>query len=438
MDFLSNIPNPPLPMKPVELSPDGTPPLPLLNQQQAIPPRPSFHFDSDPFFNPPSPQAAPESEPSDSLPPADEELISDDIPFEIDSPVVPEPEFTPLPTAEERLLESIVHEHAEKPEAPVPLIHEEDLALLQSELDRVAKEARKAGGARDKALEDLHSLKTRFAALESELAAAHEVNSQAHQSRSQTEIRFAEAEKQWTDKLSHLRRMLDEVEDARDEASQQGVSKLLFMGTLAASLIAVIFAYVIGASQTPSPQVASEIASKPPVITSTLASRPVAPTEPAVALPPPSAPLHMPGLHAAKTTAWPSLPGNRWTTTSSDKELKLVFHYGTFARGIELTSTAQQDLKAIAASLKGTPFRIEVEGHTDATKVNKAKAYGNDNQSIGLARAKTVASYLISSCGLPSSMVSTSSAGDTNPPYPGSAAANQQKNRTVILKIAAQ
>ena len=132
---------------------------------------------------------------------------------------------------------------------------------------------------------------------------------------------------------------------------------------------------------------------------------------------------------------WPALSGSRWSTTSSSKELKLVFNYGTFIKGIELSSTARQDLKVIAAKLKGKPFRIEIEGHTDSAKVSKAKSYGNDNNSIGLARAKTVASYLTASCGLPASMVSTSSAGDTNPPYPNTTAINQQKNRTVILRI---
>ena len=116
----------------------------------------------------------------------------------------------------------------------------------------------------------------------------------------------------------------------------------------------------------------------------------------------------------------------------------MVFHYGTFTHGTELSSTARQDLSTIASTLKGQPFKLEVEGHTDSTHPAKAKGSGTNNQAIGLARAKAVARYLTDSCGLPESVVSTSSAGETHPPYPNTSEANQQKNRTVILKITAR
>lgn len=427
MDFLSNIPDPTPPMKPIEPSADGTLPLP-------------FH------------QSAETSE--QEIPIEDEQPTSDDIPFETNP--MPHPDTEIVPTAEERLLETIVHEPAEKTEEPVPRIKDEQVDLLRAELANATEETRKAGIARIKAQQDFQSLKTRFAALETELTATKLDLTQTKQLNSQTENRFAEAEKQWTDKLSQLRHMLDEVEDTRDEVFQKRVPKLLFIGTLVAGIVAVIFAYMIGAGQATAPAPVAETPSmspsdapslspatppaapipapeSPSIATLTPASAPVAMVPPVINARPkkPVAATHLP----AEKTDWPILSGSRWSTTSSTKEQKVVFHYGVFTRGVELSSTARQDLKAIAAHLKGKPFQIEAEGHTDTTKIRKTKASGKDNRSIGLARAKAVANYLIASCGLPASQISTSSAGESDPPYPNTTKANLQKNRTVVLKI---
>ena len=490
MDFLTSVQNPTPPMKPIGPSPDGTPPLPLLNHIPNIPPRPIFPdihpsessqhkgstqvdpspesiadvFESDPFFNSPG-----SHEVSDSATPfpVSDELTSDHLPGEIEIPARPPEPAPPLrPTAEERLLETIVSDSTDRKEKPVPHLEEGQLAHLRKELARTRVEIENANATRDKTLKEFHALKIRCAALESELASAREGMTQVQQAGSQTESRFAEAEKQWTEKLSHLRQMLDDVEDTRDQVFQKRVPKLLFIGTLIAGIIATIFAYLIGASQpTPSPMIAENT---PKLTTPAPALEPVPKPiplpEPTVAVPPPPAPLLLPETQttppppvsptpiapappavtqhpkptprvAVKTAIWPTLTGSRWITTSSSKEMKLVFNYGTFTRGTELSTIARQDLKAIAASLKGKPYQIEVEGHTDSAKVSKTKAYGHDNEAIGLARAKAVANYLISSGGLPSSMISTSSAGETNPPYPNTTAANQLKNRTVVLKI---
>ncbi len=463
MDFLTAVHPPTPPMKPIESSPDGTLPLPLLTTPAAD------LFESDPFFNPPAPASEDSAtEIVEPVAPEGDEPASDDIPFEIDSPESPEPPAPP--TAEERLLESIVGDPPEPTAQQPQLISAEQLELLRAELDSALKETQKAGAAREKAQLELQALKTRLSALGVELAAAQEQNSQANQLRNQTEVRFAEAEKQWTEKLSQLRRMLDEVEDTRDEVFRKRVSKPLFVGTVITAIVAVIFAYLIGTRQSVAPPALAENVPAPngfepqpePVMPS-----PPLPANPAVDTqqlnnsdpsppppPPPAPPLIIAPIEpeapvtphppkpivraSEKKTSWPSLSGSRWNTTTSPNELKVVFHYGTFSRGAELSSTARQDLKAIAANLKGKSFRIEVEGHTDSTKVSKAKTYGHDNHAIGLARAKAVASYLTGSCGLPSSMVTTSSAGETNPPYPNTTAANQQKNRTVILKITAR
>ncbi len=391
LDFLTAVQPPTPPMKPIESSPDGTLPLPLLTVPAAD------VFESDPFFNP--------------LPPAPDDSDRESA----------EPVAAPS-TAEERLLETIV---GEPPETKAPL--------------------------------ELQTLKTRLSALAVELAAAQEQNSRANQLRSQTEVRFAEAEKQWTEKLNQLRHMLDEVEDTRDEVFRKRVSKSLFTGTVITAIVAVIFAYLIGSRQSaPPPAIAENVPTPkvfephpepaidnqqpnnsepipPPPPAPPLIIAPIEPEVPVTPRPP------KPIVRAPeKKTIWPSLSGSRWSTTTSPNELKVVFHYGTFSHGVDLSNTAQQDLKAIASNLKGKSFRIEVEGHTDSTKVSKAKAYGHDNHAVGLARAKAVAGYLTGSCGLLASMVTTSSAGESNPPYPNTTAANKQKNRTVILKITAR
>ncbi len=486
LDFLADFHELTPTMKPIEPSPDGTPPLPLLNQPQSIPPRPVFSashtlasdqnvtplpatadkailpangnstdpgtapgadvFESDPFFNPPPPQEDPGFDTIVTAPPEEDVFIPGNAPSEVKTPEVPAQESAP-PTAEERLLGTI----------------------------NASKETRKAVIARDKPQQEAQAFKTRISALEIEIVAARAALNQANQVRGQTELRFEKAEKEWTDKLSHLRHMLDEVEDTRDEVFQKRVPRLLLIGTLVAGIIATIFAYLIGASQTARSPVTG---ANQPIIPAS-ASAPVfepiskanTPSEQAPNLAAPAAPVLMPEVAAiepspppplkappthparaatayhpqkpanpipGKPVTWPTLSGSRWSTTAAAKEMKVVFHYGIFSKGAELTSAARQDLKAIAATLAGKSFQVEVEGHTDSVKSNRAKASGANNQALGLARAKAVAAYLSGSCGLPESIITTSSAGEAHPPYPNTTTANQQRNRTVILRITAR
>jgi flagellar motor protein MotB len=373
-------------------------------------------------------------------------------------------------TAEERLLETIVNPSDTTDDARAHDLADEQEALVRQKLDRAGQALRQAETAREQTHQELRGVKTRCAALEAELTGARTALNQATLARTETEARFEEAEKQWTDKLSQLRHMLDEVEDTRDDVFQKRVPKLLFIGTLIAGIIATLFAYLIGASQSSPPPVApaeslpapaamalgprlmekaaapletaSPIPPPAPVLVPEPPAIPPAPLlrAPAIEAPsPPSTPRPKPaGRVPVKTVAWPALSGSRWDTVPSAKELKVVFHYGPFTRGTELSSTARQDLSTIASTLKGQPFKLEVEGHTDSTPVTKAKGSGTNNQAIGLTRAKAVARYLTDSCGLPASTVSTSSAGETLPPYPNTSEANRQKNRTVILKITAR
>lgn len=369
-------------------------------------------FDSDPFFNPPAP---PPPTPVEPEPPKPEPEVS--------SFPVGEFEIQPEPpvhtTAEERLLNTIVGDTPDSPQTDESAVSRQELEALRTELENACSETQKAEAARDRARQDLQILKTRFSSLESDLATVRSEAASAHQAHTQAEARHAEAEKQWTEKLSQLRNMLEEVEDIRDELASKRVPKLLFIGTLAAGIITTAGAYFLGLNQAP----AHDEATPPPP--SAAIAAPVPPPLLAPIAPPP--------------VTWPSIGNGRWTTTTSNRELKVIFTNGTFTRGIELSIEAKQDLRAIATAIKaqGSRFRIEVEGHTDATKGSNNKTSAANNQALGLARAKAAASYLNKQGGLPASLISTSSAGENNPPYPNTTPENQKKNRTVILKIMA-
>lgn len=380
MDFLSAIPEPAKPMPPVGPGADGTPPLPLINQTPPIPSTPVVPlFDSEPEEQ--------EGDPMTDKP-------HDDV-FELD-PFFKTEESMPEPPEPEALL----------PEVPAP-----------------------EATAEERLLNTIVSEPERFSTLESDLAAAREETATAYALNAQEEARHVEAERQWSDKLAHLRRMLDEVEDIRDELNRKRVPRILFSGTLAAGILATAFAYFIGAGQSSRQDIAEAPPALPaaPILAPAL---PVAAIKPA--LPPPPKP-------AIETVTWPILEGSRWRVTQSDKIQVVTFTYGTFTRNTELSNEAREDLKAIATSIKanGNRFQVEVEGHTDSSKASGGKTQTGNNKALGLARAKVVANVLVKSGGLPATSVTTSSAGEANPPYPNTTPENQKKNRTVILKITA-
>jgi flagellar motor protein MotB len=280
--------------------------------------------------------------------------------------------------------------------------------------------------AEERLLNTIVSEPERFATLESDLAAAREETATAYALKAQEEARHADSERQWSDKLAHLRRMLDEVEDIRDELNRKRVPRILFSGTLATGILATAFAYFIGAGQA-SRQDITEAPAVPPVTATPL---PVAAIKPV--LPPPiSRPI--------EPVSWPVLEGSRWHVTQSEKMLVVTFLTGTFTRNMELSNEAREDLKTIATAIKakGNRFQVEVEGHTDSSKASGGKTQTGNNKALGLARAKVAASVLIKAGGLPASSVTTSSTGEANPPYPNTTLENQKKNRTVILKITA-
>jgi outer membrane protein OmpA-like peptidoglycan-associated protein len=494
MDFLSAIPDVAKPMPPIGPGPDGTPPLPLINQPSPVPPRPVFPvfasepakntetgeamtdkpkddvFESDPFFSqePITPQPEPEPSPETDEPAAEPDGIpadADDASFDVYALEAPEPEPPPAPaTAEERLLNSIVGDpDATQAETPASDSSAE-LAALQAELAEALARAKSAVAAHTQTRQDLQILKTRFSTLESDLAAARKETATALQMKVQTETRQADNERQWSDKLAQLRRMLDEVEDIRDEQLSKRVPKLLFVGTLVGGLVLTTFAYFLGmghGSQEGNAQAGNPSTSAAPAASTQRDIPPVPPIDPipppaspllpaktperspiaetAVPVKPPDPALKPPVKPAAPATfVWPSIEASHLKSTRSGNEMKVVFDYGVFSKGVDLTSQAKRDLKSIASlKQKGTRFKIEVIGHTDPSQAGSGKSSAANNKALGLMRAKTVSRYLVTQCGWPADAITTSSEGEFNPPHPNTTADSQKKNRTVTLKITA-
>lgn len=468
MDFLSAIPQP---LEPIGPGPDGTPPLPFINQKENAmnENKQDDFFDADPFFNS---DPLPPPEPDDRAAEAVEEFPEEpEMEPEIEPEVEPEtvleppPQFRQLPedsrtdtaqdtTAEEMLLNTIVGDSQSPfPQPPLPSASDVRLAALQAEhaalqadLDTALADLQETKAQRERTRQDLAILKTRFAALESDLAAARREVEKVNHLRLQAETRLTEAENQWSDKLSQFRRMLDEVEDMRNELMSKRVPKILFIGVLVAGLLAVPFAYILGKGQAsheappaPPAQVPA-VTPPPPLPPLEPPSKPILTAEPkpvspaprmATAQPKPVSPDVKPAA-----AAWPALEGGHWKTTSTSREMKVVFDYGLFTKNTELSDGAKQDLKAVATALKGKGYKIEVEGHTDPSKATGKTAAAN-NKSLGLARARTASSYLTKQCGWPTGAITLSSEGDANPPHPNTTAESRKKNRTVVLKITA-
>jgi len=57
------------------------------------------------------------------------------------------------------------------------------------------------------------------------------------------------------------------------------------------------------------------------------------------------------------------------------------------------------------------------------------------NHELGLVRARAAMEVLAKEGGLPLSSLSISSAGDTNPPFPGDSADARRRCRTVVIKL---
>jgi flagellar motor protein MotB len=372
-------------------------------------------FDTDPFFNPESPaEPSPLSGPSSKAPPEPEP--EPDI-----EPALSEP---PSSTAEELLLDTITDRNADTPDVPVPGIAsaQPEPATLD---DHPAATRDEAEAAVDQAMRDLSRMKTRLADLESELTAAREQAAREVQARKAEAARHAMLENEWSRKTSDIKtRTL-----ARDEALLKGTpmhfSAPVIGGIVLTGLLVTGSALLIGRSWGLRDSLKTDALPPSPVRQATDDTPAPAPLMP-----------DRPGVEKPSAPAWPVLSGGGFKTMQSDRVLTIKFDCGVFARGTILSDAARKDLKQIADALKPSlgRFRLEVEGHTDATPVSSGQPHTN-NRELGLARAKAVTEYLSRTCGLPATSLASTSAGDARPPYPNTTPEGQRRNRTVLLKL---
>ena len=110
-----------------------------------------------------------------------------------------------------------------------------------------------------------------------------------------------------------------------------------------------------------------------------------------------------------------------------------------FDRGsAELTHTSTPYLESISETLRNTPYKITVEGHTDDVPI-QSFLYPS-NWELSAARASRVARYLIER-GVPSARIHVAGYSDTQPVAPNEnpqgqpLPENQARNRRVVILI---
>ncbi|MEI6147754.1 MAG: OmpA family protein [bacterium] len=343
-------------------------------------------FDSDPFFNPEIDPATTERSGPDPLPSSAPDMSPE----------------SPPPTAEERLLDTIVGEPTEArepitPDTTVPAAVEPDRAQ-----SRVTSLERELGIVRDQLLRET-------------------------QLRQAESVRFATSEREWKRKsLTAGRTALNMGENLAGGPTPRYPAPVIAM-----AIVALIFstglAFFVGRASTPpreDPPADAAPADGPPAVAAETAPIPAPVLTP------------VPRETQPTPTPWPALKGAGFKATRDGDALLVRFNYGVFARGTEMTGAACQDLRRIANTLTSSsaPYNIEVEGHTDAAPVSSGRPYSG-NHELGLARAKVAAEYLSKQCGLPADRLTVTSAGEANPPYPNTTPESRRLNRTVVLKL---
>lgn len=98
-----------------------------------------------------------------------------------------------------------------------------------------------------------------------------------------------------------------------------------------------------------------------------------------------------------------------------------------------LSYTAKDSLYALASVLKTTPYMINVVGHTDS--VPMASSRYRSNWELSVARASTVARFLINEINMNPAQFVVSGYASYRPVAPNDSAANRAKNRRVEIII---
>ncbi len=116
-----------------------------------------------------------------------------------------------------------------------------------------------------------------------------------------------------------------------------------------------------------------------------------------------------------------------------DKAMRIVLTGDLlFATGeTKLTPSAKQSLGKLSPFIARTPYMINVVGHTDATPMHSAQY--PTNWELSVARASTVARFLIQEMGVPGSQIVVSGFSSFRPVRPNTNEENMRANRRVEI-----
>ncbi len=242
-----------------------------------------------------------------------------------------------------------------------------------------------------------------------------------------------------------------QIEKSKDSGSH---GKLTFILLLVIVGLVVALAFVLGLRQAPSDSPASSTTSlnakknitlTPEDVGAMEAEQPSKHNKKLTAAPEISHDLDL-KPEAASTSApredsssidWPPVSLASANVSRNNSDLVIVFSYGVFSSGTEITPEASRDLVQLSNQLReySDAFTLLVEGHTDATPISSSGAKYVDNYALGMARAESVRNYLQTACQLPEGFIQTASAGESDPPFPNTTADSRRKNRTVVFKL---
>ena len=99
----------------------------------------------------------------------------------------------------------------------------------------------------------------------------------------------------------------------------------------------------------------------------------------------------------------------------------------------DLSRSAENSLYVLATVLKGTPYMVNVVGHTD--NIPMASSRFRSNWELSVARASVVARFLIDDIGMDPAQFVVSGYASYRPVVPNSSSQNRAKNRRVEIIV---
>jgi chemotaxis protein MotB len=110
----------------------------------------------------------------------------------------------------------------------------------------------------------------------------------------------------------------------------------------------------------------------------------------------------------------------------------------TFAPGsADLNEAGKKSLKSISTLLKGkfAPYQIRVEGHTDATPLQRTKKEYKDNFGLGSARSLAVVRFMENDLSIEPTRLMSASRGEHDPVADDKTEGGRKKNRRVEIVV---